>query len=287
LTEHLTDGRLNARLNSLTKPLEEINVKYRLPLTHPLLQTVDVSITLSGLKILDEVSIGIPEGTITGLIGPNGAGKTTVFNIISGFLTPDEGYVKFDGKRLKHIKTHHLTEMGIARTLQGVGLFPSLSALENVMLGGSSAVRSGIVAQALAMPWTDKEQIDIRERALACMSDLGVAEDAHRLPSELPYPIQKRVALARALVADPKVLLLDEPAGGISAGDMADLGRLIKSWVPQRTVLLVEHHMELVMDVCDLIWVLDAGKVIAAGSPEEVRNDPAVLAAYLGDEGED
>lgn len=259
-------------------------VKYVLPLTHPLLHVVDVSVTLSGLKILDNVSIGIPEGAVTGLIGPNGAGKTTVFNVISGFVQADSGQVRFDGTRLKHIKTHHLTSMGISRTLQGVGLFPSLTALDNVLLGGSAQVKSGIVADSLAMPWTDVEQRRLRERAYAVMEEMSILDVADRFPSELPYPVQKRVAMARALVSDPKVLLLDEPAGGIGAGDMADLARIIKSWVPNRTVLLVEHHMELVMDVCDLIWVLDAGTVIASGSPEQVRTDPAVLAAYLGEE---
>lgn len=260
-------------------------MKYVLPLTHPLLATENVSITLSGLKILEDVSIGVPEGTVTGLIGPNGAGKTTVFNIMSGFLTPDEGNVRFDGKKLKHIKTHHLTKMGISRTLQGVGLFSSLTALENVMLGGSSRVKSGIVADSLGMPWADKEQNKLRSKALETMREFGIEDTADRYPSELPYPVQKRVAIARSLISDPKVLLLDEPAGGISASDMAELGRMIKSWTPERTVLLVEHHMELVMDVCDLIWVLDAGKVIASGTPEEVRSNPAVLAAYLGEEG--
>jgi len=259
-------------------------VKYHLPLTHPLLQTVDISVSFGGLQILNEVSIGIPEGSVTGLIGPNGAGKTTVFNVMTGFVKPDSGKVKFDGKRLRHIKTHHLTELGISRTLQGVGLFPSLTALENVMLGATAQVRSGIVSDALAFPWVDAEHSRIRERAEAVMAELGVLEEANRVPGNMPYPVQKRVALARALVSDPKVLLLDEPAGGIGEGDMHDLGRLIRSWTPERTVLLVEHHMELVMEVCDLIWVLDAGKVIAAGSPEEVRNDPAVLAAYLGEE---
>ena len=259
-------------------------MKYHLPLTHPLLQTVDISVSFGGLQILDEVSIGIPEGSVTGLIGPNGAGKTTVFNVMTGFVKPDSGKVKYEGNRLRHVKTHHLTKMGISRTLQGVGLFPSLTARENVMLGASGHVRSGIVADALAMPWTDAEQRHIRDKAEAAMAELGVLSEADRLPGEMPYPVQKRVALARALVSDPKVLLLDEPAGGIGAADMRELGRLIRSWVPERTVLLVEHHMELVMEVCDLIWVLDAGKVIAAGSPEEVRNDPAVLAAYLGED---
>jgi branched-chain amino acid transport system ATP-binding protein len=259
-------------------------VGYYLPLTHPLLETVDVSVTLSGLRILDGVSIGVPRGSVTGLIGPNGAGKTTVFNVISGFLKPDEGQVRVDGRRIRHVTPHRLTRLGISRTLQGVGLFPSMTALENVMLGASDQLRSGVVADALAMPWTDARQRRVRDRAIEVMTEMSVLDVADRRPGELPYPIQKRVALARALASDPKILLLDEPAGGISAGDMADLGALIKSWAPERTVLLVEHHMELVMDVCDLIWVLDAGSVISAGTPEHVRSDPAVLAAYLGED---
>ena len=250
-----------------------------------LLRLTDIKVKLSGLQILDGVSLEVPRGTVTGLIGPNGAGKTTVFNVISGFVKPDSGDVEFDGKQLRRIRAHRLTRMGIARTLQGVGLFPSLTALENVMLGGSSKVRSGLVSQSLAMPWTDLETERTRVRAMEVMAELGIEDQAARLPGELPYPIQKRVALARALVSDPQVLLLDEPAGGVSAADMSELEGLIRSWVPERTVLLVEHHMELVMEVCDLIWVLDAGKVIASGTPDQVRNDPAVLAAYLGEEG--
>ena len=250
-----------------------------------ILELDQIKVKLSGLQILDGVTIRVPRGHVTGLIGPNGAGKTTVFNVISGFVKPDSGAVTYEDKRRKHMKAHHLTRMGISRTLQGVGLFSSLTALENVMQGGSSRVRSGILSESLAMPWTDIETERLRVDALAALEELGIADQADRLPSELPYPIQKRVALARAMMSDPKLLLLDEPAGGVSAGDMADLGRLIRSWVPDRSVLLVEHHMELVMEVCDLIWVLDAGKVIAWGTPDEVRNDPAVLAAYLGEEG--
>jgi branched-chain amino acid transport system ATP-binding protein len=257
---------------------------YNLPLSDPLLETVDISVNLSGLQILDKVSIQIPKGAVTGLIGPNGAGKTTVFNIVSGFVKPDSGKVRYEGTRLRHITPQRLTKMGISRTLQGVGLFPSLTALENVMLGATSMVRTGILSHALAMPWVDVEQRRIYDRSRAVMEKLGIWEDASRLPSYMPYPLQKRVALARALVSDPQLLLLDEPAGGIGEEDMRDLRDLIRSWTPQRTVLLVEHHMELVMEVCDLIWVLDAGKVIAAGTPQQVRNDPAVLAAYLGEE---
>jgi branched-chain amino acid transport system ATP-binding protein len=258
---------------------------FTLPLTDPILATVDVSVQLSGLQILDNVSIGVPQGTVTGLIGPNGAGKTTVFNVISGFIPADSGHITIDGKRQHRLRPHQLTKRGLARTLQGVGLFATMSALDNVMMGGESHIRSGIISQAFAMPWTDVEQSRLRVKALAVMAELGIEDAAHRLPGELPYPVQKRVALARALVSDPKVLLLDEPAGGVSAADIAELATLIRSWVPERTVLLVEHHMELVMDVCDLIWVLDAGKVIAFGSPEEIRSNPAVLAAYLGQDG--
>jgi branched-chain amino acid transport system ATP-binding protein len=222
---------------------------------------------------------------VTGLIGPNGAGKTTVFNVISGFVKPDTGQVRYQGRELKRIKAHKLTKMGISRTLQGVGLFPSLTALENVMQGASSLMPSGLVSQSLAMPWTDMQTSRARELARAVMDEMGVLDQADRFPGELPYPIQKRVALARALVSDPKLLLMDEPAGGVSASDMKELEGLIRSWTPHRTVLLVEHHMELVMEVCDLIWVLDAGQVIASGTPDQVRNNPAVLAAYLGEDG--
>jgi branched-chain amino acid transport system ATP-binding protein len=244
----------------------------------------DVSIRLSGLQILDTVSIDVPKGSVTGLIGPNGAGKTTVFNVLSGFLTADSGTVSINGVQQRRIKPQRLTKLGVARSLQGVGLFPTLSALDNVMLGGSSSIRTGIIADGLAMPWADARIARLRERSLAVMAELGVADARDRFPSELPYPVQKRVALARALVSDPSIVMLDEPAGGVSVGDIAELSALIRSWTPQRTVLLVEHHMDLVMNVCDLIWVLDAGKVIASGTPEEIRNNPAVLEAYLGHE---
>lgn len=249
-----------------------------------LLETRELTAQFGGLQVLDYVNISVEEGTVTGLIGPNGAGKTTVFNVICGFVKPEKGTVIFQDEILRHTKAHHLTQMGISRTLQGVGLFPSLTSLENVMLGATNSVKTGIISDSIAAPWVDSQEEKIRQRALAAMSDLGVADVAAKKPSELPYPVQKRVALARALVSDPKLLMLDEPAGGVGADDIADLVRLIRSWTPQRTVLLVEHHMELVMEVCDFIWVLDAGRVIAGGTPDEVRNDPAVLAAYLGED---
>ncbi len=250
-----------------------------------ILELRNINVQLSGLQILDDVSITVPRGHVVGIIGPNGAGKTTAFNVISGLVSPTSGQVVLDGKVLRRIRPHRLAAYGIARTLQGVGLFATLTALENVMLGGSTTARGGIVADSLAMPWADSSQARLRARAQESLAELGVAEVADRYPSELPYPVQKRVALARALMCDPTLILLDEPAGGVGGGDMADLEQLIRSWVPDRTVLLVEHHMELVMEVCDLIWVLDAGRVIASGTPDQVRNDPAVLEAYLGQDG--
>jgi branched-chain amino acid transport system ATP-binding protein len=160
-----------------------------------------------------------------------------------------------------------------------------MTALENVMQGASLRMRSGPIAQALAAPWTDAQTGRARQDSLVALDAMGVADQADRYPQELPYPVQKKVALARALVGQPQLLLLDEPAGGIGEADMAELAALIRSWTPACTVLLVEHHMELVMGVCDHIWVLDAGRVIASGTPQEVRNDPAVLAAYLGEDG--
>jgi branched-chain amino acid transport system ATP-binding protein len=253
--------------------------------TDPVLELRDISVKLSGLQILDRVSISVPRGHVVGVIGPNGAGKTTAFNVISGLVKPDSGDVVLDGRVLRRIKPNRLAALGVARTLQGVGLFPTMTALENVMLGGSSSVTAGIVADSLAMPWADGQQSRVQAQALQMLADFGISDAASRLPSELPYPVQKRVALARALMCDPLLVLLDEPAGGVGSGDMADLKRIIREWVPRRTVLLVEHHMELVMSVCDLIWVMDAGRIIASGTPDEVRSDPAVLAAYLGEEG--
>lgn len=248
-----------------------------------MLQLTGVDVTLSGLKILDDVTLHVPAGSIAGLIGPNGAGKTTAFNVVSGFLRADAGTILFKGHSINRVKTHQLSKLGIARTLQAVGLFPTLTVLDNVMLGASSQLKTGIISDALALPWVDKEQFAIQERARTLLNDFGLGDVVDLLPTQLPYPIKKKVALARALISDPDLLLLDEPAGGIGVEDIQELAALLKSLVPDTTVLLVEHHMEFVMDVCDLIWVLDAGKIIASGTPSEIRMNQDVLAAYLGE----
>jgi branched-chain amino acid transport system ATP-binding protein len=182
------------------------------------------------------------------------------------------------------VRPHQLAGLGIGRTLQGLGLFDRMPVLENVMVGADRHARAGFFSALLALPRSGKDERALRERSMAVLAELGIAEHAGRLPTSLPYPVRKRVALARALVSEPELLLLDEPASGLSNDEMAELGELIRSLSSRMSVMLVEHHMDLVMTVCDHIAVLDFGKVIARGEPKEIRNHPAVLAAYLGDE---
>ena len=243
-----------------------------------------VTVRFGGLTALDSVSLHVEPGEVLGVIGPNGAGKTTLFNVVCGFLEPDEGRLSWRGERLTGLKPHKLAGLGIARTLQGVGLFPHMPVLENVMVGAGVRSRTSFVPALLGLPGSDKDEQGLRDRAMAALEQLGAAQYAGRLPGSLPYPVQKRVALARALVAEPALLMLDEPAAGLGADEMDELGDTIRELSGRMAVMLVEHHMDLVMRVCDRITVLDFGRVIADGSPDEVRNDEAVLAAYLGDE---
>jgi len=245
----------------------------------------NVSVSFGGLTALESVSFEVAAGSVVGVIGPNGAGKTTLFNVICGFVQPTEGTITFDGSPLRP-RPDRLAAKGIARTLQGVGLFTHLTALENVMVGAAGSRRTGFVSALFALPRADRDERVLRDSALAWLTRLEVADAADRLPGALPYPIQKRIALARALISQPRLLLLDEPAGGLGAEDMSTLATLIRS-LPHDgeapcSVLLVEHHMDLVMSVCDHVVVLDFGRRVAMGTPDEVRADPAVAAAYLG-----
>jgi len=217
-----------------------------------------------------------------GVIGPNGAGKTTLFNVICGFVRPDGGDVAWRGRSLGAVRPHQLAGLGIARTLQGVGLFAGLTALENVMAGAERLRRAGLASALLELPRSDRNEHALRASALDALDALGVADVAGRLPGTLPFPIQKRVALARALVARPQLILLDEPAGGLGGEDMRDLGERIRGLGGEMAVLLVEHHMDLVMSASDRVVVLDFGRRIAEGTPDEVRSDQRVLDAYLG-----
>ena len=242
-----------------------------------------ISVTFGGIKALTDVSLTVEPGQVHGLIGPNGAGKTTMFNVACGLVRNSEGTITWRGQELRRLRPAQLAGLGIARTLQGVGLFPGLTVLENVMVGAHKHARSGFLSALFAIPTADKDDARLRERSMTALAELDADGYATRYPGSLPYPVQKRVALARALVAEPELLLLDEPASGLSEDEMHELGTLIGHLSGRMSVLLVEHHMDLVMRVCDQITVLDSGKQIAAGTPEQVQNDPAVTEAYLGD----
>ena len=244
-----------------------------------------VTVRFGGLTALDSVSLFVDPGEVLGVIGPNGAGKTTLFNVVCGFIDPNEGVLRWRGERLEGLKPHKLAGLGISRTLQGVGLFAGMTVLENVMAGATSRAKAGFFSAALGLPGSDKDERALRDRAMAILSELGAAQVAGRYPGALPYPVQKRVALARALVNEPDLLMLDEPAAGLGSDEMDELGDTIRHLSGRMAVMLVEHHMDLVMRVCDRITVLDFGRVIANGTPAQVRTDPVVLAAYLGDEG--
>jgi branched-chain amino acid transport system ATP-binding protein len=253
----------------------------------PLLAAREIGISFGGVTALDGVSVDVHAGEVLGVIGPNGAGKTTLFNVICGFVSPDAGEILWKGEPLRRVQPDRLASIGIARTLQGVGLFGRLTVLENVMVGANRFRRGRLAGALLGLPGSDRDERVLRERAMTALDRLRCADIADRLPTSLPYPIQKRVALARALVAEPELLLLDEPAGGLGAEDMADLAALIGELRGQGAVMLVEHHMDLVMAVCDRICVLDFGRLVSSGTPDQVRADERVIEAYLGRVAED
>ncbi|WP_277497620.1 ABC transporter ATP-binding protein [Nocardioides sp. ChNu-99] len=254
------------------------------PGTAELFALRDVTVTFGGLTALDGVGLSVAPGQVLGVIGPNGAGKTTLFNVACGLVRPDGGALAWQGREVRRLRPHDLAGMGIGRTLQGLGLFDRMTVLDNVVVGADRHARAGFLSGLLALPRSSREERALRERAMAVLDELGVAAHAHRYPPSLPYAVRKQVALARALVAEPELLLLDEPASGLSDEEMAALGDRIRALSDRMAVMLVEHHMDLVMSVCDQVVVLDFGRVIARGTPAEVRDEPAVLAAYLGAE---
>ncbi|MGY1615322.1 ABC transporter ATP-binding protein [Geodermatophilus sp. SYSU D00691] len=246
------------------------------------LELSGITVTFGGVTALGDVSLTVEPAQVHGLIGPNGAGKTTLFNVACGLVRPTAGRIVWRGTEQRRLRPTDLAGMGIARTLQGVGLFAGMTVLENVMVGAHRHARAGFVSALLGVGQKDEQAL--RGRALAALEELGAAAYAGRYPGSLPYPVQKRVALARALVTDPELLLLDEPASGLSEEEMLELGQLIRALKSRMSVLLVEHHMDLVMRVCDRVTVLDSGAQISAGTPAEVQADPAVTEAYLGEQ---
>ena len=245
-----------------------------------LLSVKSLSVSFGGLKALSNVNLDLHANEVVGLIGPNGAGKTTLFNALSGLADVESGSLEINGKSHKWPKPYQLIDLGISRTLQGVGLFPELTVLENVMIGDNKSAKTGLISSALGV--SGKDEAKLKQRAMTALERVYASGIADRRADSLPYPVTKRVAIARALVSEPKILLLDEPAGGLGAQDIEWMNSLIHNLAAQCSVILVEHHMDVVMNVCDRLYVLNFGEVIASGDVETVRRDPAVVAAYLG-----
>ncbi|MDF2980822.1 MAG: hypothetical protein K0Q69_594 [Devosia sp.] len=249
-----------------------------------LLELKGVNLSFAGSKVLDGVDFSVPASRIVSLIGPNGAGKTSLFNCITGFYKPQQGSIRLDGTEMLKLKPHQVTQLGIARTFQNVRLFREMTVLENVMSGQHSRTSSGVIGAILQLPSQRREEAEIRRVAEDCLSFVGITEGWDREATTLPYGWQRRVEIARALATKPRLLLLDEPAAGLTSGEKEELIELIRRIRNERDIciLLIEHDTGLVMRLSERISVLDHGVMIAEGTPKEIQSNQRVIEAYLG-----
>lgn len=250
------------------------------------LEAENLSIVFGGLHAVDDVHFSLEKEQIMGLIGPNGAGKTTVFNLLTGVYTPTTGQIKLEGQSILGKKTHQITRMGIARTFQNIRLFKDMTVLDNVRAAMNQKMKYSAAAGILSLPSYWREEAEVEEKAMELLSVFHLEDHASDRAKNLPYGQQRKLEIARALAAEPKVLLLDEPAAGMNPTETAELMETIEL-IRSRfhiAILLIEHDMSFVMEICEHLVVLDYGRIIASGSPEEIRSNPKVIAAYLGGE---